>query len=268
MNGMPQNSSARRQLPPDGGAHFQELPHVAYSGPERRQPGRRSDGELTPWLLHLLDEFDHGALLVAPDARVLYLNQAARLELAGAFPLQWHTEGGAVCARLRQDEPTLRAALRTAAEGERVLVMLGNAAHRACVSIVPLVPRVAVHAAAAGEATAADPHLLLALGRHQACDALAVQAFGRSVGLTPAETRALGLLCAGVAPAQIAHRHGVALSTVRTQIANARAKAGVASMRELVRVVAVLPPLGCARRMALGPQPLPAQPRSHRAPRP
>jgi DNA-binding CsgD family transcriptional regulator len=68
------------------------------------------------------------------------------------------------------------------------------------------------------------------------------------VGLTPAETRVLELLCAGVRPTEIAGRAGVAVSTVRTQIGSIRAKTGAASIRELVRQVAVLPPLVGALR--------------------
>jgi DNA-binding CsgD family transcriptional regulator len=95
---------------------------------------------------------------------------------------------------------------------------------------------------------------LLVLGKRQVCEQLSVQGFARSVSLTPAETRVLEQVCGGVRPNDIAQRAGVAVSTVRTQIGSIRAKTGAASIRELVRQVAVLPPLVGALRggMAMG----------------
>jgi DNA-binding CsgD family transcriptional regulator len=77
-----------------------------------------------------------------------------------------------------------------------------------------------------------------------------VHGFVRSVNLTPAETRVLELLCSGVRPTAIARQQNVAVSTVRTQIGSIRAKTGAASISELVRQVAVLPPLVGALRGA------------------
>jgi DNA-binding CsgD family transcriptional regulator len=54
-----------------------------------------------------------------------------------------------------------------------------------------------------------------------------------------------------VRPTEIAQRQSVAVSTVRTQIGSIRAKTGAGSIRELVRQVAVLPPLvGALRHVA------------------
>jgi hypothetical protein len=50
-------------------------------------------------------------------------------------------------------------------------------------------------------------------------------------------------LCDGASPSDIAQANGVAISTVRTQIANIRAKTGSDSIRSLIHQVAVLPPL-------------------------
>ena len=75
------------------------------------------------------------------------------------------------------------------------------------------------------------------------CEALSVQGFARSHGLTAAETRVLVALCEGTPPGAVAAQVGVAISTVRTQIGNIRQKTGAESIRDLVRQVAVLPPL-------------------------
>ncbi len=96
------------------------------------------------------------------------------------------------------------------------------------------------------------PATLLVLGKRQVCASLSVQGFARSMKLTPAETRVLERLCAGVRPNTIAVEQAVAVSTIRTQIGSIRAKTGAASIAELVRQVAVLPPVvGVLRPAAL-----------------
>jgi DNA-binding CsgD family transcriptional regulator len=55
-------------------------------------------------------------------------------------------------------------------------------------------------------------------------------------------------LCAGLDPQEVASQQGVAISTVRSQISSIRSKTGAPSIRELVRQVAVLPPLVNALR--------------------
>jgi len=89
----------------------------------------------------------------------------------------------------------------------------------------------------------AAPATLLVLGRRQLCEALTVDWFSLEHGLTPAEAQVLKSLCAGLRPQAIADRHGVALSTVRTQVGSLRAKTGAASIRELVAQVSMMPPL-------------------------
>ena len=92
--------------------------------------------------------------------------------------------------------------------------------------------------------TPVDPGAtLLMLGKRNVCEPLSVHGFARCHGLTAAETRVLVELCEGTPPCEIASGLGVAISTVRTQIGNVRLKTGAASIRALVRQVAVLPPL-------------------------
>jgi len=70
-----------------------------------------------------------------------------------------------------------------------------------------------------------------------------VQGFARLHGLTGGEGRVLAALCGGARPAEVAREHGVALSTVRSQIGSIRLKTGAASIRDLLAQVARLPPL-------------------------
>ena len=206
---------------------------IPYAGDDRRQRGR----DAGPWMLRMLDEIDYGMLLVTPDAQVSYLNHAARLELDGQHPLQ--LLGSTLRAHRALDVAPLYDALAGAQRGLRKLVTLGEGAQRVSISVVPL--------PAAGGASDARVTLLV-LGKRQVCEQLSVQGYARSVGLTPAETRVLEQLCAGARPGEVAANAGVAVSTIRTQIGSIRAKTGAGSIRELVRQVAVLPPLVGALR--------------------
>ena len=129
--------------------------------------------------------------------------------------------------------------------------MLGAGAHRVSISVVPL-PAGSYGANAAHGSSSHGGHprhedlrptTLLVLGKRQVCEQLSVQGYARSMRLTPAETQVLELLCAGVRPTQIARLQHVAVSTVRTQLGAIRNKTGAASISDLVRQVAVLPPL-------------------------
>lgn len=86
-------------------------------------------------------------------------------------------------------------------------------------------------------------HVLLMMSRHTIYSELSVLGFARDHGLSNAEGHVLIGLCQGHAPAEIAVRQGVALTTVRTQIANIRIKTHSVSIRDVVQRVAQLPPM-------------------------
>jgi DNA-binding CsgD family transcriptional regulator len=211
---------------------------------------RRRGGQFSQWLTRMLDEIDYGMLLVNADAQVLYVNHAARHEMDGEHPLQ--LLGHALRAHRPQDVAPLYDALAAAQRGLRRLLTLGEGEHRVSVSVVPLPTADAepTSGAAAGSASSGQTTLLV-LGKRQMCAQLSVQGFARSMSLTPTESRVLELLCNGVRPTEIATRQGVAVSTVRTQIGSIRGKTGAASIRELVRQVALLPPLVGALRLGV-----------------
>lgn len=221
---IPVSSAGGNQRPP---------PPPRYLGPERRQQPRDPGN----WLVRMLDEIDYGMLAVGADAELRYLNHAARRELDGEHPLQ--LAGKNVRAQLPQDVPRLHEALAGARRGLRKLVTLGQDGHRVSISVVPLAGSAEAHE---------EPLTLLMLGKRQVCEHLPLRGFARSVGLTDAETRVLEQLCAGQRPADIARAGGVKIATVRTQIGTARAKTGAGSIREMISMVALLPPLVGALR--------------------
>jgi len=212
---------------------------VPARSPAQVGPQAAADREalapLARCMAHMLDEIDYGMLLVDAAGQVLYLNHAARRELDRDHPLQ--LAGPLLTAPDSADAASLQEALADAQRGKRRLMTLGRDHQFVAISVVPL-DEGASHLGAT----------LLVLGKRSVCEELSVLGYARAKDLTPAETRVLGLLCRGVQPTQIASDQGVAVSTVRTQIGSIRAKTGTNSIRELVRQVAVLPPLVGALR--------------------
>lgn len=229
-------------LRPHAGASLAALsPSTALARAATSRPAapaaadREALAPLARCMAHMLDEIDYGMLLVDAGGQVLYLNHAARRELDHEHPLQ--LAGPLLTAPAACDAAVLQEALVDAQRGRRRLMTLGRGSQSVAVSVVPL-----------DEPDTLLGATLLMLGKRSVCEELSVLGYARAKDLTPAETRVLGLLCRGVKPTQIATDQGVAVSTVRTQIGSIRAKTGANSIRELVRQVAVLPPLVGALR--------------------
>ena len=215
-----------------GGDHAHRPLPSRYAGPERRNGGGR-----THWFGQMLDEVDYGMLLLNDRLDVLHVNHVARAELDAQHPLQ--LRAGVLLTTRPADATTLHDALQGAAQrGLRRLISVGEGTQSVGVAVVPL----------AGARPEQGAAMLVVLGKREVCGELAVQWFARNHALTHAETRVLAALCAGCGPGEIAGSQGVSLHTVRTQIGSVRAKTGAASIRELLRQVAMLPPLVSAIR--------------------
>lgn len=210
-------------------------------------------------LLRLLDEIDYGVLLITPQGQIQHANHLARHELATGNIIQNEDGHLAACSQCRttsqnrrpQDDarPGDPAAHETrrllslahrAALGHRSMVELSNTEHTLSVAFVPL-----------GSPYESESQTVLVLfGKRQLCEGVTMSFFARACGLTPAEENVLRALCDGMDVDAIARRHGVAESTVRTQVRVLRAKTSCTSIRELIRKVSTLPPLVPAVRGA------------------
>lgn len=180
--------------------------------------------------LCLLDEIDYPIALLHADG-LLYCNAAAREQLAVDETLE--LRDGLLRARRPRDQSLLQAALRAAIERKaRRLLAFDSADGPQAAALVPVELN-------GGSGTAA----LLVLGRRHVCESLSAWGFAHCCGLTPAEHAVLSQLCARRRPVEIARALGVALTTVRTHIANIRAKLGAPSIGEIVATLACLPPL-------------------------
>jgi len=205
-------------------------------------PQQGSAPAADPWLAQVLDQIDHGLLTVDEEGQVLHANRVALAELADPeHALQ--LLGSELRARYTPDAAKLQSALADSrTKGLRRLLALGGGHAPVSVAVVPLpVPSDAARAwRGSRHAT------LLMLGKRRSGTSLATYWFARAHSLTGAEDLVLQALCRGLSPRDIARANGVALSTVRTQLASIRAKTESGSLRDLMRRIAHLPPIAPA----------------------
>jgi DNA-binding CsgD family transcriptional regulator len=203
------------------------------------------EGEVRPWLsnpavlLRVLDEIDYGLIVATPDGTVRHANQIA-VGALGRGPLRM--QRGRLHASDAEEELMLMRALSDARGGRRRLISFGGAGGLP-VAIIPLADE--------GSDAPDDELCLLVLGKQQTCEALTIDFFSRSHGLTGAEAAVLRGLCQGRKPKELARELGVALSTVRTQIGSVRDKTKTESIGELTLRLAVLPPITPALKGSL-----------------
>jgi DNA-binding CsgD family transcriptional regulator len=204
---------------------------LSYRGPERR--GAEAAG-LVRLMACVLDEVDYGLMLVSADGLVVHANHAALCELSSSHPIELRSRR--VRARDPQEQQALFEALDGARRrGTRCILNMGQPQARVGLSIVPL--PLPLSNRANGNA------VLLTLQRSQLVEKLSVGAFARARGLSQREQEVLAALCEGLRPNQIAERMGVAVATVRSHVHNLKEKTQSRSMVELVKQVALLPPL-------------------------
>ena len=187
-------------------------------------------------LLNVLDEVDYGLLLVDAQGLVVHANHVARHELAtGAAVCQ---RRGRLVARIETQGEALTQALQRAADGQRILLDLGDAATPLSLAVVPM-----AHPLEPGPGV-----VLVICGKRDICQLLTLRMFARNHGLTPAEEMVLAEASKGAGAEDIARQLDVGVATVRTQLASIRRKTQCGNLRQLFRQVAVLPPLVSAIR--------------------
>ena len=204
----------------------------AFSG-SVPQPAQPLGSDL---LLNVLDEVDYGLLLVDALGQVVHANHVARHELATGAAVQLLS--GRLTARVETQREALARALERAADGQRILLDLGDAAMPLSLAVVPM-----AHPLEPGPGV-----VLVICGKREVCQSLTLRMFARNHGLTPAEEMVLAEACKGEGAEDIAHQLDVGVATVRTQLASIRRKTQCGNLRQLFRQVAVLPPLVSAIR--------------------
>jgi DNA-binding CsgD family transcriptional regulator len=191
-------------------------------------------------LLRVMDEFDYGVLVIDAQGRLRHVNHLGRHELASQRLVM--SQGGMLLGLNTELTEQIERALEQALRGQRRLLLLKHQGQELSLAFVPL-----THPLESDE-----PTVLVLLQRQSACDNLSVRMYARSQNLSPSEEAVMMGLCRGLSIPEIAQEHGVAQSTVRSQIKALREKTGSASIRHLLQRINSLPPMVPALR-ALSP---------------
>ena len=190
-------------------------------------------------LLRVLDEVDYGVLIIDAQGTILHANHLARHELASGRMLMSY--GNSLLGSSAEFTAQMQTAMEAAFRGQRRLVLLNKGERELSLAFTPL----------SHPLEADTPTVLVMLSRQSTCDNLAVRMFARTIGLSPSEEAVLMGLCRGLEIPEIASEHGVAPSTIRSQIKTLREKAGSPSIRRLLQRINSLPPVVPALRIVM-----------------
>ncbi|MEZ5643947.1 MAG: LuxR C-terminal-related transcriptional regulator [Burkholderiaceae bacterium] len=188
-------------------------------------------------LLRMLDEIDYGVLVIDERGQIQHTNHLARHELSSGRMVV--SRGSGLAGTTLEHTAQIRQGLELALKGQRKLVLLEQDEHELSLAFIPLSHPLETE----------TPTVLVLLQRQSTCDNLAVRMFARNKGLSPSEESVMIGLCRGLGVPDIAREHGVAESTVRSQVKSLREKTGCASIRRLMQRVNSLPPVVPALRI-------------------
>ena len=188
-------------------------------------------------LLRVFDEIDYGMLIIDAQGHILHANHLARHELANGRIIMSY--GNSLLGSSAGFTSQIQQAMESSFRGQRRLLMLVEGEKELSLAFTPLSHPLETDA----------PSVLVLMSRQSTCDNLAVRMFARSLNLSPSEESVLMGLCRGLQITEIAEQHGVAESTVRSQIKTLREKAGAPSIRRLLHRINSLPPVVPALRI-------------------
>ena len=192
-------------------------------------------------LAALIDEWAHGVVVTNLEGLVLHANPSARLELKRQTVLG--VSNRSLAGNAPEHDKSLRRALSQAGHGNRSLLTLASADGLGLtLAVVPLRSVPDSKPDCAG----------LVFARSSICEAFMLCFFARSHGLTRKEELVLGILVQGYSAPEIAQQMSVAVSTVRSHVRSLCYKTRSSGVRELVKRVAVLPPVAAALGLGLG----------------
>ena len=182
----------------------------------------------------LVDELAHGVMVVNTQGWILHANRAARSALQRGLSLG--TTHGGLKLKSVPDPQQLASALSEAASGRRIMIRLQAAGGDFNLAVVPLNRQTA----------GSCDRIALFFSREEACTPGLLASFAHSNRLTRTEEQVLVLLCRCLSAPEIAMKMKVAVSTVRSHVRSLCAKTSTRGVRQLVNLVAALPPLAPA----------------------
>ncbi len=215
-------------------------PHGAELGSRDAEPADPvTRSALDKLAAALMDQVECGLITCRADGTVIHTNRAARRELDQGRVLTMI--GNAVHCTV-DSQAELNSALNDAALKQRSrLLLLGTGADRLAAVAMPIQVE-----------SLRQPTALLMVGRRNVCSPLGLEMLALRYGLTLTERRVLRALIASQTARDIADAHGVAMSTVRSQIQSIRDKVGVHSIEELLLRAAQVPPVSSWHEYRVG----------------
>jgi DNA-binding CsgD family transcriptional regulator len=229
-------------------------PHTSLShqqGYIGQRPALALSQESGQLLAHALDEIACGVIIVDGQGHVQHCNLAGQMILQRGQLLS--SEQATLQAVETADAPALAEALAKAMQGKRSMLNLGKLA-QSTVAVVPLdraerwgSAGPAVQSASSG-ASSNTPSTRIALifSRTGMCETLMMSFFSRAYQLTRSEEQILSLICVGHTAPEMAKQLRVGEATVRTHIRSICQKTHSHGIREVVKRLALLPPLMAA----------------------
>lgn len=215
-------------------SHPQSLSHqLGYIG---LRPPLAASAESGPLLSATLDEIACGVIIVDAQGKVQHCNLAGQVILQRGQLLKEEPHG--LQATQASDAQPLLQALAKAAQGKRSMLTLGTTA-QSTVAVVPLDRHAPSH-----EAT--ESRIALIFSRTGMCETLMMSFFARAYQLTRSEEQILSLICVGHTAPEMAKQLNVGEATVRTHIRSICQKTHSHGIREVVKRLALLPPLMAA----------------------
>lgn len=208
------------------------LPDVGFFAVGVARPlGEMGPDSRADLLTLLIDELAYAVLIVGAQGQILHANRAARreLELVGMMSNRL----GELEIFSPSDGKAFQAALAEALIGKRSLIKLSDHNRHVAMAVIPLMP----------QAGALCERVALFLSRADVCDSDMLGCFARHYGLTPTEQHVLVFLYRCLSTPEIALQMKVAVSTVRTHVRSLCSKTNSSGVRELIRRVAILPPI-------------------------
>jgi DNA-binding CsgD family transcriptional regulator len=212
--------------------------------------------ETSQLLSATLDEIACGVIIVDTHGRVEHCNLAGQVILQRGLLVK--QEAQRLQAARSVDSELLLEALEKAKHGKRSMLTLGDKA-LSTVAVVPLDRQdryaaeasisenaMQTNAPSPSPAQSLSPRIALIFSRTGMCETLMMSFFSRAYQLTRSEEQILSLICVGHTAPEMAKQLSVGEATVRTHIRSICQKTHSHGIREVVKRLALLPPLMAA----------------------
>ncbi len=204
------------------------------------QPSRCDAHESEQLLAHALDEIACGVIIVDELGQIQHCNTAGKVILQRAHLVK--QEASRLLTLTAKDQLRFLDALSKAKQGKRCMINLGENS-QSTVAVVPL-DRHTQPTSESNQSTSC--RIAMIFSRSGMCESLMMSFFARAYKLTRSEEQILSLICVGHTAPEMAKQLNVAEATVRTHIRSICQKTHSHGIREVVKRLALLPPLMAA----------------------